>query len=147
MAKVFNGVFAWLAVGIYIIIPVIIFTTVQLLLSTVMFATDRNQLFWGEIRNIVFSGVLSILSGILLIFIRQLVQFFHYVTNESFKNAEPRIIGKDVNTLSKRILIMQFTVIFGGMIGKITYSPAIGVSILVLIQMFLSFKYYFFPKR
>lgn len=143
IAEAFNGIFENILPGIILIIPIVIFSAAQLALSTVMFATPRNQLYWNEIGSIVNIALISIAYGIILIFLRNLIDFFYYLKNKGYTKDQSQQIENEVGYIGKRIAMMQFTVIFGGGIGKIFSNPTLGVSVLILIQIYLNLKHYF----
>jgi len=71
------------------------------------------------------------------------IDFFYYIKNKNYKKDESGMIGKYAGYLTKRLLLMQFTVIIGGFLAIASDSPAIGVSLLIILQIWINLKLYF----
>jgi hypothetical protein len=141
ITKAFNKIFTDIVPGLIIIFPIIIFSTLQTGLSAIMFATTSNQLYWHEIISITYNSIAVLFYGIILIFIRYLSDFIYYIKNKDY--LKKGSLKKYGTSLTLRLFMMQFTVIIGGMIGRFSNNMTLGVSVLILIQIFLNLKYYF----
>lgn len=145
ITRALNKIFTDLFSGLIIIFPIIVFSIIQTGLSAIMFATKGNQLYWSEILSIINNSIAILFYGIVLIFIRYLSDFIYYIKNKDY--LKTRILEKYGRPLTLRLFIMQFTVIIGGTIGKMINNATLGVSTLILIQIFLNLKYYFSSRR
>jgi hypothetical protein len=83
------------------------------------------------------------LYWIFLIFLYQSIYFIWYIRDKNYTKPQSRSIKKFVSYLSIRLFLMQITVLIGGFVAIASNSPAIGVSLLIILQILINLKLYF----
>lgn len=112
----------------------LLFSGVHLALSTLMFATSGTSLGWGEMWMIIQVAVRTIFSGIIIMGIRHVLEFIDFIRTKEYEKMLSKNNQGGMDKLWIRIFFMQFTMIFGGVIAKVTNNAVLGVSLLILLQ-------------
>lgn len=145
--KAFGGIYKHLYQGTVFMFPIVIFSVIQLFLSTVMFATESDSISNIEIRSAFSTAISSLSIAILLLFIKNGVDFIYYILNKQYMKVQNKQIEINATRIGFRLFIMQATVIIGGAIGKVSQNASLGVTILIFLQLLLSLRYYFLDNK
>lgn len=141
--KICRGIFTNLFWAIFIIPHFVIFSFMHVMLSCLFFETRDNQIYFLEAFNIVSWSIDRNIQWIILILLYHVKDFFYYIKNKNFEKDQSISISKNAEYLGKRLLIMQFTVLIWGMIWIMTHSTTVGISVLILCQIFINLTHYF----
>lgn len=128
LVRIFNR--QWIAIILLLFAHTsLIFIFFHLMLSTLMFGTTGTSLEWGKMFFLISTGISAILPAIVITTLRYALDFIDFILNKEYKNLISRRNQAGLDKLMIRIFIMQFTIIIGGFIAKITNNPALGISV------------------
>lgn len=135
LAKIFAGIFSDLFAGIFIIIPIGVFCFVHYIASVFLFLDDNSL------------SLPKLLIWILILFLSYGIDFLDYIQNKEYTKRQSRELEKIVRGISIRLFLMQATVLIGGVIATISKNKALGVSILLILQIGINLVHYFRIKK
>jgi hypothetical protein len=118
------------------------FIFIHLLLSTLMFGTSGYSLDWIKMITIISNSISSIKTGLLIMSARHLLEFITFIKNKNYSQTLSKTDDGGMSIIFIRIFIMQVTIIFGGIIGKIVNNITLGVSLLILLETIYSLYFY-----
>jgi hypothetical protein len=133
----------WFVLVIFLMLSGIsTFIFIHLFLSTVMFGTSGYSLDWIKMITIISNSISSIKTGLLIMSARHLFEFITFIKNKNYSQTLSKTNDGGMSIIFIRIFIMQVTIIFGGIIGKIVNNITLGVSLLILLETIYSLYFY-----
>jgi glucan phosphoethanolaminetransferase (alkaline phosphatase superfamily) len=92
--------------------------------------------------TIISNSISSIKTGLLIMSARHLLEFITFIKNKNYSQTLSKTDDGGMSIIFIRIFIMQVTIIFGGIIGKIVNNITLGVSLLILLETIYSLYFY-----
>ena len=126
--------------SLVVVVPsILFFNAVHFVLSTVMFGAIGNSLTWTTLQSLFALNMMTVIPGLIIMFVNQTYEFFDRIQRQEYKNKIPRSGPRQMGVIHTRILFMQFTIIFGGFLAKASGHVAWGVSLIIILQFVYSF--------
>lgn len=140
--KAINGYHERLIETLLLLVPVVVFSTLHIALSTMFYELQTYHMAWNTLFSVLFSALSIGASAIFILFLRHLLDFILYVKSGRHTFAGKDEQDKSIAWVSYRLFFMQVTVILGSVVGGMLHNINYGICILITLSALFNLNQY-----
>ncbi len=133
-----SEIVAVIITSFFLIYTGLFFNLINFVLSTLMFGTTEYSITWQEVKNVFVINFFAIIPSIVFMVIRHFFDFVDFIQRKEYEKKITKDGPHGIRNIAIRIFMQQFTIIFGGIFGKVSGHLNWGVGFIVILQFIYS---------